>query len=45
MHDPRQIAEGVYMLDNLIIDNESGKVAPKEFEKVPNGSLWGKCKS
>jgi len=44
MHDPRQIAEGVFMLDNLIIDNERGKVAPKEFEKVPNGSLWGSAK-
>ena len=44
MHDPRQIAEGVYMLDNLIVDNERGKVAPKEFEKVPNGSLWGSAK-
>ena len=44
MHDPRQIAEGVYMLDNLIIDNERGKIAPKEFEKVPNGSLWGSAK-
>ena len=44
MHDPNQIAEGVFMLDNLIIDNERGKVAPKEFEKVPNGSLWGSAK-
>lgn len=44
MHDPRQIAEGVFMLDNLIIDNERGKVAPKEFDKVPNGSLWGSAK-
>jgi hypothetical protein len=44
MHDPRQIAEGVYMLDKLIVDNERGKVAPKEFEKVPNGSLWGSAK-
>ena len=44
MHDPRQNAEGVYMLDNLIVDNERGKVAPKEFEKVPNGSLWGSAK-
>ena len=44
MHDPRQIAEGVFMLDNLIIDNERGKIAPKEFEKVPNGSLWGSAK-
>ena len=44
MHDPNQIAEGVFMLDNIIIDNERGKVAPKEFEKVPNGSLWGSAK-
>ena len=44
MHDPNKIADGVYMLDNLIIDNERGKVAPKEFEKVPNGSLWGSAK-
>lgn len=44
MHDPRQIAEGVFMLDNLIIDNKRGKVAPKEFEKVPDGSLWGSAK-
>ena len=44
MHDPNQIADGVYMLDNLIIDNERGKIAPNEFEKVPNGSLWGSAK-
>ena len=44
MHDPNKIANGVYMLDNIIIDNERGKVAPKEFEKVPNGSLWGSAK-
>jgi len=44
MHDSENKAEGVYMLDNLIIDNERGKVAPKEFEKVPNGSLWGSAK-
>jgi len=44
MHDPRQIAEGVFMLDNLIIDNKRGKIAPKEFEKVPDGSLWGSAK-
>ena len=44
MHDPNKIADGVYMLDNIIIDNERGKVAPKEFEKVPDGSLWGSAK-
>ena len=40
MHDPNQVANGVFMLDNLIIDNKRGKIAPKEFEKVPDGSLW-----
>jgi len=44
MHDPEKKAEGVIMLDNLIIDNERGKIAPKEFEKVPNGSMWGSAK-
>jgi hypothetical protein len=43
MHDSENKAEGVYMLDNIIIDNERGKIAPKEFEKVPNGSLWISC--
>ena len=44
MHDPSQQANGVFMLDSLIIDNERGKIAPKEFEKVPNGSEWGSAK-
>ncbi len=39
MHD--QVTDGVYVIESLIIDNERGSVAPKEFEKVPNGSWWG----
>jgi len=39
MHD--QLTDGVYVIESLIIDNERGSVAPKEFEKVPNGSWWG----
>lgn len=39
MHD--QVTEGVYVIESLIIDNERGSIAPKEFEKVPNGSWWG----
>tara|TARA_R110002110_G_scaffold21892_2_gene86137 strand:- start:209 stop:808 length:600 start_codon:yes stop_codon:yes gene_type:complete len=39
MHD--QVTEGVYLIESLIIDNERGSIAPKEFEKVPNGSWWG----
>jgi hypothetical protein len=33
--------DGVYLIESLIIDNERGSIAPKEFEKVPNGSWWG----
>ena len=39
MHD--QEMDGVYVIESLIIDNERGSIAPKEFEKVPNGSWWG----
>ena len=39
MHD--QEMDGVYLIESLIIDNERGSIAPKEFEKVPNGSWWG----
>jgi len=39
MHD--QEMDGVYVIESLIIDNERGSVAPKEFEKVPDGSWWG----
>ena len=39
MHD--QETEGVYLIESLIIDNERGSIAPKEFEKVPDGSWWG----
>ena len=39
MHD--QVTDGVYVIESLIIDNERGSIAPKEFEKVPNGSWWG----
>ena len=39
MHD--QETEGVCLIESLIIDNERGSVAPKGFEKVPDGSWWG----
>ncbi len=39
MHD--QEMDGVYVIESLIIDNERGSIAPKEFEKVPDGSWWG----
>ena len=39
MHD--STAEGVYIIESLIIDSERGVSAPDNFEKVPNGSWWG----
>lgn len=39
MHD--STADGVYIIESLIIDSERGVSAPDDFEKVPNGSWWG----
>ena len=39
MHD--STAEGVYIIESLIIDSERGVSAPDNFEKVPDGSWWG----
>tara|TARA_R110002110_G_scaffold173_1_gene705 strand:- start:272 stop:862 length:591 start_codon:yes stop_codon:yes gene_type:complete len=39
MHD--STAEGVYIIESLIIDSERGVAAPDNFEKVPDGSWWG----
>ena len=39
MHD--STAEGVYIIESLIVDSERGVAAPDNFEKVPNGSWWG----
>ena len=39
MHD--STAEGVYIIESLIVDSERGVSAPENFEKVPNGSWWG----
>jgi hypothetical protein len=41
MHDSNSIANGVYVIESLIIDSERGIKAPEGFEKVPNGSWWG----
>lgn len=39
MHD--STADGVYIIESLIVDSERGVAAPESFEKVPNGSWWG----
>jgi len=44
MHDPRQIAEGVFVFESLLIDSERGIKAPDGFEDAPDGSWWGSMK-
>ena len=39
MHD--STAEGVYIIESLIIDKKRGVLPPENFEKVPDGSWWG----
>jgi len=41
MHDSNAIANGVYVIESLIVDSERGVKAPEGFEKVPDGSWWG----
>jgi len=43
MHDPRKIADGVYMFESFIID--SARMSnPKGFEDLPDGSWFGSYK-
>lgn len=44
MHDPNQKVDGVYMFESFVIDNEKGKVAPKGFEKLTDGSWFASFK-
>ena len=41
MHDKSDLANGVYVIESLIIDKERGIVAPNGFENAPDGSWWG----
>lgn len=41
MHNKSEQANGVYVIESLIIDTERGIKAPTGFENVPNGSWWG----
>ena len=41
MHDKNDKAEGVYVIESLIIDNERGINTPKGFDDAPDGSWWG----
>jgi len=44
MHDPKQLAEGVYVFESLVIDESRGIKAPDSFEDAPDGSWWGSMK-
>jgi len=41
MHDKSNEANGVYVIESLIIDKERGISTPKGFDEVPDGSWWG----
>lgn len=41
MHDKSNEANGVYVIESLIIDKERGINTPKGFDEVPDGSWWG----
>ena len=41
MHDGNKMANGVYIIESLIVDSKRGIKAPKGFENAPDGSWWG----
>jgi len=41
MHNKNDEAQGVYVIESLLIDTDRGIVTPKGFDDVPNGSWWG----
>jgi len=41
MHNKNDEAEGVYVIESLIIDKERGINTPQGFDEVPDGSWWG----
>lgn len=56
MHDPKQVVEGVYMIESYIVDKTKGMNAPEIFKEVPEGTwmasykvdnpeVWAKVKS
>jgi hypothetical protein len=44
MHDSNALAEGVYIIESIIIDSKRGMKAPDWAEKVPDGSWFGSMK-
>jgi len=41
MHNKNDKADGVYVIESLIIDSDRGINTPKGFDDAPNGSWWG----
>lgn len=41
MHDNGQVADGVYLVESMIIDSERGITTPKGFEEMTEGSWFG----
>ena len=44
MHNSNALAEGVYVIESIIIDSKRGMKAPDWAEKVPDGSWFGSMK-
>jgi hypothetical protein len=43
-HKKSLLAQGVYLIESFVIDNERGINAPKGFEDLPDGSWFISCK-
>jgi hypothetical protein len=43
-HKKSLLAQGVYLIESFVIDEERGINAPKGFEDLPNGSWFISCK-
>ena len=44
MHNSNALAEGVYVIESIIVDSKRGMKAPDWAEKVPDGSWFGSMK-
>ena len=44
MHDSNALAEGVYIIESIIIDSNRGMKAPEWADKAPDGSWFGSMK-
>ncbi len=44
MHNSNALADGVYVIESIIVDSKRGMKAPEWAEKVPDGSWFGSMK-